>query len=780
MLRNELYYDIKPLLPWGLRMRVRGLFARWKRSRHENAWPVMPGSEKPPSNWPGWPDGKRFALVLTHDVEGPDGLAKCRDVMDLERNLDLRSSFNFVPQGDYTVSPELLRELNDNGFEVGVHDLHHDGKLFRTRDEFSKKARSINHYLRQWGAVGFRSGFMLRNLNWLHDLNIQYDASTFDTDPFEPQPDGTGTIFPFWVPRPREGGGSNGSGNDNGNGHLAAPERSIGRSANPSIHQSTNPSFHSSEGYAELPYTLPQDSTLFLLFGERTPDIWYQKLDWIAKHGGMALLDVHPDYMRFNGGPASSRTFPARFYGDLLEYVRTRYGDSFWHPLPKELAAFVAEAKPAIHRKTKRVCMVTYSAYLGDTRVMRYAESLAGRGDEVHVLSLKRSTARPDRETIANVNVVRIQSRFAKDEKSALSFLLPLLRFLFASSAWIAREHTRKRFDLLHIHNIPDFLVFAAAYPKLTGAKVILDIHDIVPEFYASKFGVRENALSIKMLKWIERASAILANHVIIGNHLWLEKYAARARAKGKCSVFINNVDAEVFRPQPRARTDDKLIVIFPGGLQWHQGLDIAIRAFRNVSAKLPQAEFHIYGDGNMKEEWMALSRELGLEDKVIFFDPRPARQIAAIMANADLGVVPKRADSFGNEAYSTKIMEFMALGVPVVVSDTRIDRFYFKDSVVRFFESGNPESLSDAMIEVLGNADLRRRMVANACAYAAEHSWETRRDHYLDLVDSLIGAECGVAPQRRPRPPAPPAAPPTAPSAQPPRASAALVGVFD
>lgn len=112
---------------------------------------------------------------------------------------------------------------------------------------------------------------------------------------------------------------------------------------------------------------------------------------------------------------------------------------------------------------------------------------------------------------------------------------------------------------------------------------------------------------------------------------------------------------------------------------------------------------------------------------------------MARIMANADLGVVPKRADSFGNEAYSTKIMEFMALGVPVVVSKTKIDQYYFTDSVVRFFESGNCEALAAAMLEVLQDQELRSRMVTNASVYSDQHSWKRRKGDYLGIVDQLI-----------------------------------------
>jgi glycosyltransferase involved in cell wall biosynthesis len=376
-----------------------------------------------------------------------------------------------------------------------------------------------------------------------------------------------------------------------------------------------------------------------------------------------------------------------------------------------------------------------------DMRVMRYAEALADRGDHVDVLGLQ-GASDEEAERIGNVNVFNLQRRAKKNERSKLSFLVPLVRFLWTSSAWIAKEHSRKPYDLLHIHNVPDFLVFAAVWPRITGAKVILDIHDIVPEFYASKFHVPESSLPILMLKSVERASASMADRVIVSNHLWLDKFAKRTGANGKCTVFINNVDGAIFYPRPRVRSDDKFIVIFPGGLQWHQGLDIAIRAFEKVSQVVPRAEFHIYGDGNMKEKLVTLTRELGLEDKVRFYEPLPVRKIAEIMAEADLGVVPKRADSFGNEAYSTKIMEFMSIGVPVVVSKTKIDQFYFNSSVVRFFESGNPESLAAGLLDVMQNGELRRRMIEHGLEYARENSWERRKGDYLRLVDGLLAEE--------------------------------------
>lgn len=715
MLAHRFYYGLKPYVPWRVRMALRRVTAQRKRARCSEVWPIDPAAARPPANWPGWPDEKQFAFVITHDVEGPAGLAKCQRLAALEEELGFRSCFNFIPEGPYSVPAALRAALLDRGFEIGVHDLQHNGKLFRSRADFEQKAARINHYVRDWNAAGFRSGFMLRNLDWLHDLRIRYDSSTFDTDPFEPQSEGAGTIFPFWI-SPR----------------ASSPAHAHG----------------SDRGYLELPYTLPQDSTLFLVLQETSPDIWLRKLDWIARHRGMALVNVHPDYIQFDDEPASDRTYPVAHYIALLNHVRRHYAGAYWQALPHAVARYAIDlARRPRHSRPKRVCMVTHSFYESDNRVTRYAEALAARGDAVEVFALRRSPNTPAHEVLSGVSVHRIQDRFGKNEQSRLSFLWPLLRFLSKSARRVTREHRRLPYDLLHIHNMPDFLVFAAWFPRLTGARVLLDIHDIVPEFYATKFGGGKTGITTALLRFIERRAARFAHHVIVSNHLWVQKYAARTGTAGKCSVFINNVDTRVFSPQPRTRHDDKLIVLFPGGLQWHQGLDIALHAFRRVADELPNAEFHIYGDGNMKPSLVALAAELGFNGRVKFFEPVRVTEVARLMANADLGVVPKRADSFGNEAYSTKIMEFMSLAVPVVVSNTRIDRFYFDDSVVRFFESGNADALATAMLDVLRDPSLRERLTAIASAYAQRHSWSLRKADYLSLVDELI--DTGAAADR-------------------------------
>lgn len=383
--------------------------------------------------------------------------------------------------------------------------------------------------------------------------------------------------------------------------------------------------------------------------------------------------------------------------------------------------------------------MVSHSFYESDNRIIRYAEALAEHGDHVEVLALRRAPDLPTYEVINGVHLYRIKDRFGKNETSAFSYLFPILRFQLAAFQWLRNQAAESSVDLVHVHNIPDFLIFAAWPAKRRGARLILDIHDIVPEFFASKFGASPQSLLVRALKRVEKISADFADHVILANHLWLSQYTARSAPPQKCSVFINNVDREIFAPQPKKQASKEPLVIYPGGLQWHQGLDIAIRAFAIVLNKIPDAKFHIYGDGNRKAELVELVKELNLDESVRFFEPLSLHQIARVVSVADLGVVPKRADSFGNEAYSTKIMEFMSLGVPVVVSATKVDRYYFNDTVVCFFESGNVDEMAQAMHKVLTDSALRESLVKNASEYVERECWERHKQRYLQLVDQLL-----------------------------------------
>jgi len=249
-----------------------------------------------------------------HDVDTEYGQSKCRQLSRLDESMGFRSAFNFVPER-YAVSAELRQYLVNRGFEVGVHGLKHDGKLFLSRGKWHHNAFRINQYLREWNSVGFVSPSTHRKLDRMHDLDIEYDASTFDTDPFEPQPDGMTTIFPFWIQ------GNNGQ-----------------------------------KGYVELPYTLPQDFTLFILMKQQNIDIWKRKLDWIVEKGGMVLLITHPDYMNFGNDHTRIEEYHLELYQELLDYIKSKYEGQYWHALPWEMAQFwkrkMVEKNLDVHSKS--------------------------------------------------------------------------------------------------------------------------------------------------------------------------------------------------------------------------------------------------------------------------------------------------------------------------------------------------------------------------------------------------------------------------------------------
>ena len=292
------YYRIRPLIPRRLQISLRRFLAARKKKGFHAVWPIHYESAKAPKNWAGWPGQKKFALVLTHDVDTARGHHQCPDLKKLEERLGFRSSFNFVPEG-YDVSRALRLDLSASGFEVGVHGLTHDARLFVQKKRFDQSVPRINAILKEWNAVGFKAPCMVSNLEWISELDIQYDSSTFDTDPFEPKPVGVGTIFPFMF--------SNGQG---------------GRS------------------YVELPYTLPQDHGLFVILEEKSIDIWKKKLAWIAANGGMALLTTHPDYMDFGNARKGPEDYSAEIYASFLEHIKTEYSGQYWHALPREVASF--------------------------------------------------------------------------------------------------------------------------------------------------------------------------------------------------------------------------------------------------------------------------------------------------------------------------------------------------------------------------------------------------------------------------------------------------------
>jgi peptidoglycan/xylan/chitin deacetylase (PgdA/CDA1 family) len=227
-------------------------------------------------------EDKSSAIILTHDVEEQEGFNFIPKVLELEERYSLKSSWNIVPY-KYKIDEGIINLIKSAGHEVGIHGYNHDGKLYYSEKIFNERVPLINKAIKNYGAVGFRSPQVHRNLNWLQKLDIEYDASCFDYDPFQPFPGGTSSIWPFIAGK-----------------------------------------------FVELPYTLPQDHTIFHVLKQKDISIWQKKAEWVAKNNGVILTLTHPDYL------IPSRNF--EMYGKLLEYLKS-FNNS-WYCLPKELANY--------------------------------------------------------------------------------------------------------------------------------------------------------------------------------------------------------------------------------------------------------------------------------------------------------------------------------------------------------------------------------------------------------------------------------------------------------
>jgi glycosyltransferase involved in cell wall biosynthesis/peptidoglycan/xylan/chitin deacetylase (PgdA/CDA1 family) len=726
-MRHRLYYRIKPLVPGRIRVAIRGWLTRRMREQFREVWPILPGSERRPKDWPGWPGGKKFAFVLTHDVEGQSGVDKCRQLMEVEKKYGFRSSFNFIPEGSYWVPDELRKEIVREGFEVGVHDLHHDGRLYDSRKQFARNAARINHYVKEWGAAGFRSGFMFHNLEWLHDLDIQYDASTFDTDPFEPQPGAGGTIFPFW----REG--------------------------------------VFGEGYVELPYTLPQDSTLFLLLRERTPAIWRQKTDWLAEKGGMVLLTVHPDYVAFPGESPRSLTFPVSLYEQFLEFICEKYGQAAWNCLAREMADWYKETcvirgKPPMPgrtvpalgaaptavsttrraRKPRRAAVILYSYYANDPRPRREAEALVRLGMEVDVLCLREAPGMGWREKLDGVNVFHAPLRRRRASKA--TYILQYGGFFFYSMFFWSARSLWVRYDVVHVHNMPDFLVFSAVAPWLLGAKIILDLHDPMPELFQGIYGWSEKTFAVRLLKWVEKASIAAADLVLTPNIAFQELFSSRGAPPGKIKIVMNSPREDIFDSSKfpsggqSAGPWRPFLLMYHGLLVERHGLDLALKAVAQLHPRIPGLTLRFYGENTEYMEMiLGQIRELGMEKVVQYGGFKNQREIAQIISTIDLGLIPNRRNQFTSINFPTRIFEYLAMNKPVLMTRTKGVQDYFAEDEILYFGVENPEELAQKIEWAYEHPAELRGLVEKGRKVFEKHRWLSEEARFGRLVNNTI-----------------------------------------
>ena len=372
-----------------------------------------------------------------------------------------------------------------------------------------------------------------------------------------------------------------------------------------------------------------------------------------------------------------------------------------------------------------------------DPRVEREARALVADGIEVDVLCARDPYNSPDSQ-FPGIDVQRLPVWRRRGRGPALQ-LLEYLAFLSLAMFHATRRHGRRHYRTVQVHTPPDFLVFSALLVKLAGVKVILDLHDLMPEFYASRFGGSLSSLPVRLIAWQEKVAASFADRVITVTDTWRRTLETRGVPADKLSVLMNLPDPAIYGPTVAApRADGPFTLVYHGTLTERYGLDVALRAVALARQELP-LNLIIHGHGDLAESLPGLAAELGVADHVEFSTKRlPSEELPALLRRADAAVVPYRRDIFTDGILPTKLMEYVALGIPTIVSRTPVVEEYFDDSMVRFVPADDVEALAAAMVE-LGRDPARRAEIArNAASFSERHSWPRTAAEYVGMVREL------------------------------------------
>lgn len=362
-------------------------------------------------------------------------------------------------------------------------------------------------------------------------------------------------------------------------------------------------------------------------------------------------------------------------------------------------------------------------------------------GYRVDVFALRKK-GQSRRETLNGVDIYHLQER-EYNEKGLRSYLVRMVLFFVKVFFTIAAKQVRYRYNIVHFHNPPDFLVFSALIPKIMGARVIFDMHENLPEFYCAKFNKESSTLLVRIMLFFEKVATRFADFTITAHDLLRERVIKRdGISEENCVALLNYPSRAFFSSSVQKNNDKEFTLIYPGTISYQNGIDIAIRAMAIVKEECKLAKLEIYGAPRSQiyyQELTNLIGDLSLNGSVTFRGVVPFEEIGNVLRMANMGVVPKRGGIFGSEAFSTKILEFMAAGLPVIVSRTKIDEYYFNDSMVMFFEPDNHTDLARCIVELWRNPEKRESLIRKGKEFVAVNNWECKSNTYLSIVDTLL-----------------------------------------
>jgi glycosyltransferase involved in cell wall biosynthesis len=392
----------------------------------------------------------------------------------------------------------------------------------------------------------------------------------------------------------------------------------------------------------------------------------------------------------------------------------------------------------------RRIAMVTFSSYPADPRPRRAIEALLREGTSIDLMCLGADHL-PKREQIDRLRIWRIP--ITQHRGGKLSYLYRYSAFLLASAIILALRSLKQRYDLAYVHNMPDILVFSAFLPKALGAKVILDLHDPMPELMTTIYGLDPDSLAVKMMRCLERWSLAWSHQVLTVNIACQRIFSMRSCPPEKIRVIMNSPDEQIFsfRP-PRAIPPNEnsssrpFVIMYHGSIVERNGLDIAVQALEEIRLKVPTAQLRIYGrKTSFLEQVLDDVRQKGLGDRVFYLGSRTLENLVDEISACDIGVIPNHRNAFTDINTPTRIFEYLALGKPVIAPRTRGVTDYFDAKSLFFFESGNVSDLAASLAHCYQNPDEMRETACRGQQVYLAHTWTEERRKLIDTVERLL-----------------------------------------
>ncbi|MFP4379512.1 MAG: glycosyltransferase family 4 protein [Candidatus Sumerlaeia bacterium] len=393
------------------------------------------------------------------------------------------------------------------------------------------------------------------------------------------------------------------------------------------------------------------------------------------------------------------------------------------------------------NKKTPRICMCVFSYYPADARVRREAEALVEAGIQVDVVSLRQEDQKK-KETVNGVGVYRLPVKRKRGGK--LRYMWEYFAFILLSLFKITGLHLGKRYQIVHVHNMPDVLIYCALFPRLLGAKAILDLHDPMPEVFMTKYDMNYDHKAIRLLRFLEKLSIAFANQVLTPNIAFRNLFVRRSCPAEKIEIVMNAPQESIFeaaleKAQPRPDEGQVFRLMYHGTVVERHGLDTALEAVELLRDKIPGLCFEVYGEGDFVETFLEIRKEKKLEDIVHYHGFVTMETIADAIPHIDIGLIPNKRSTFTEINLPTRILEYLSMKKPVIAPRTQGILDYFEEDSLYWFEPGNAQSLSEAILRAWENPDEKDKVLKKGRAIYEKHRWSREKERLIGIVSPLL-----------------------------------------